>query len=187
VGEEVLLEVARVAKPHGTRGEVLVKPITNNEQRFREGSRLVTAAGRELSVRQARAFKGGYIVAFSEVRGREEAEALRGEALYARAPVDPEDPEALYIHQLGGARVVDSSGRTLGRVVAMELNPAHDLLVLDTDVMVPMPFVKGLGRDAEGRVVYVDAPEGLADVNKKPSRPPVPPKRRRPGRGAADR
>ena len=48
----------------------------------------------------------------------------------------------------------------LGRVVSVEANPAHDLLVLDRGPLIPMVFV--VEQDPE--VVVVELPEGLLDL-----------------------
>ena len=73
-----------------------------------------------------------------------------------------DDNEMHALGTLTGAdfEVVDTSGVTLGRVTAVEANPAHDLLVLEGGTLVPMVF---LVRTEPGRVV-VDLPEGLLDL-----------------------
>ena len=84
----------------------------------------------------------------------EAAEALRGTVLLAE-PI--EDPEALFVHELVGAEVVEADGTSHGRVTGVEANPASDLLVVEGGGLVPLRFVVGT---AAGRVV-VDVPEGL--------------------------
>ncbi len=64
------------------------------------------------------------------------------------------------MHELIGAEVFDKAGARLGSVTAVEANPAHDLLVLDSGALVPIVFVLEHG---DGRVV-VDVPEGLFDL-----------------------
>ena len=64
------------------------------------------------------------------------------------------------MHEVVGAEVQDRSGATVGRVVAVEANPAHDLLVLDGGALVPMVFVV----EQRDGVVVVDPPEGLFDL-----------------------
>jgi 16S rRNA processing protein RimM len=67
------------------------------------------------------------------------------------------------VHELVGARVVEQgSGRDRGRVVAVVANPAHDLLELDSGVLVPIVFVRSL----EAGTATVDAPEGLFDLDR---------------------
>jgi 16S rRNA processing protein RimM len=70
-----------------------------------------------------------------------------------------DDPDALWVHELIGAVVVESDGTERGRVVSIEANPAADLLVLDDGHLVPIGFVVATGG---GRVV-VDPPAGLFD------------------------
>ena len=112
-------------------------------------------------VRYARPFEatgdGRWIVSFDGVSSREDAEALRGTVLRS-PPLD--DPDALWTHELIGAEVVSSAGETLGRVEAIEANPASDLLVLETGGLIPLRFVVGHER---GRVT-VDIPLGLLDL-----------------------
>src|SRR5262249_30243338 len=115
-----------------------------------------------LTVTQARplAPTGGrerYAVQFAEVADREGAECLRDTLLLAPA-ID--DPDALWVHELIGSAIVDTGGRPLGVVRAVEANPASDLLVLDTGTLVPLRFVTAATR---GRVT-VDVPAGLEDL-----------------------
>lgn len=142
-----------MVKPHGLRGEVVVDLVTNRTERLAPGSVVRTATG-ELQVERASPHQGRWIVAFAGVEDRDRAEALRGSVLSAPA-VD--DPDALWVHELVGAVVETADGRGHGKVVAVEANPASDLLVLDGGGLVPLRFVVS---NQEGRVV-VDPPEGL--------------------------
>jgi len=157
---EPRLEVGRVAKPHGLRGEVIVELVTNRTERLDPGSRLsigeLSPGQRELEVLAASAHQGRYIVAFAGVDSREAAEALRGTVLLA-PPL--QDPDALWAHELVGAQVVDQFGCWLGRVVSLQANPASDLLVLEGGGLVPLCFVV---EHTQGQVV-VDPPAGLLD------------------------
>lgn len=148
-----LLEVGRVVKPHGIRGEVIVELVTDREERVAAGSVLGTDAG-DLVVQAARPHQRRWIVSFEGVADRTAAERLRGVGLRAE-PLD--DPDALWVHELVGSHVVDAGGRSHGRVVAVEANPASDLLVLDGGGLVPLRFVV---EAAPGRVT-VEVPPGL--------------------------
>jgi 16S rRNA processing protein RimM len=156
----VLLEVGRIVKPHGLRGEVVVALVTNRPERLAAGSTLHTPTGTVL-VRHSRPFEatgdGRWIVAFAGVGDRQGADALRGTVLRA-PPID--DPDALWTHELIGAVVVSQTGDILGRVDAVESNPASDLLVLDNGGLIPLRFVT----DHQGDRVTVDIPPGLLDL-----------------------
>lgn len=150
-----MLEVGRVVKPHGLRGEVVVDLTTNRVERVAPGTVLSTDRG-ELVIESSSAFQHRWIVQFSGVASREDAEALRGVVLRAE-PM--EDPDALWVHELIGASVVDMAGVELGVVEAVQANPASDLLVLEGGGLVPLTFL--VSHEA-GRVV-VDPPAGLLD------------------------
>jgi len=156
----VLLEIGRIVKPHGLQGEVVVELVTNREERVAPGSVLVAERG-PLEVRRARPFEatgdGRWLVTFAGVVDRAGAEALRGAVLRA-APL--EDDDALWIHALIGATVADIEGVVLGRVVAVQANPASDLLVLDGGGLIPLRFVT----ERRGDVIEVDIPPGLLDL-----------------------
>ncbi len=145
-----------MAKAHGLRGEVVVELITDRAERVAPGSVLSTAGGRRLEVLRSNPHHHRFIVAFRGVDHRDDADRLHGEALYAE-PID--DPGTLWVHQVIGAEVHDQLGRGLGRVTAVEANPASDLLVLDGGGLIPSRFVTGTGG---GRVV-VEIPDGLLD------------------------
>jgi 16S rRNA processing protein RimM len=151
-----LLEVGRVGRPHGLRGEVAVTFTTDRDERHVPGA-VLYADERALVVDTARPHQGRWLIRFTGVTDRDAAIALRG-ALLRAAPLDHADDE-LWVHELVGAELVDTTGRGHGHVVAIEANPAHDLLVLDDDTLVPVVFVV---EHTPGRVV-VDPPAGLLE------------------------
>ena len=97
------------------------------------------------------------------VDDRTAAEALLGVELTAdplAADVELDERE-LWVHEVVGAEVARPRRRTvLGTVTAVEANPAHDLLVLDGGVLVPMVFVV----EQRDGVVVIDPPDGLFDL-----------------------
>lgn len=134
---------------------------TNRDERFTPGSALY-AGTRVLVVSTARRHRGRWLVRFEGVDDRTAAEALQGAALTGD-PLDTLPADEHWVHETIGRDVLDRDGRVLGRVVAVEANPAHDLLVLDDGTLVPMVFV--VGDDPRGLVV--DPPDGLLDVNRR--------------------
>jgi 16S rRNA processing protein RimM len=156
--DPVLLEVGRVGRAHGLRGEVHVVAVSNLEDRFAPGS-LLFVGDRELVVEKSRAAGSGWVVQFVGVNGRDEAEALRGRNVRAEARAPTGDDE-LFVHDLIGSEVRDRDGARIGLVASVQANPAHDLLVLDSGALVPSVFVVA----QEPGVVIVDLPEGLLDL-----------------------
>lgn len=156
-----LLEVGRIHKPHGLRGELAVSLVTNRLERVEPGSILEVddehGEARRLEVAASRPHQGRWLICFVGVDHRDEADRLRGRPLYAE-PV--EDPDELWVHELVGAEVRDRVGAVLGTVEAVEANPASDLLVLGDGGLVPLRFVVEGPTDG---VVVVDVPAGLLD------------------------
>jgi 16S rRNA processing protein RimM len=156
------LEVGRIVKAHGIRGEVVVEAVSNRPERFAAGDRA-------LAVRRAtpqggpgpagRMSRPRWIVSVEGVDDRNTAERLRGTVLSGDPLGHDDDDAELWAHELVGSQLLDPAGRVLGRVAAVEANPASDLLVLESGHLVPMVFVVEAGA---GRVV-VDPPAGLLD------------------------
>jgi 16S rRNA processing protein RimM len=154
-----LLEVARIDKPHGLRGDVVVTLISNVESRLAPGS-VLSADDGDLVVVASRPHQHRWIVTFEGIDDAAAADALRGAVLRAPAMDDPDDPDALWVHELIGSSVVDIAGNDVGVVVTVIDNPASDLLELDSGGLVPLRFV--VEWDDHGRLV-IDPPAGLLD------------------------
>jgi len=148
------LEIGRIGRPHGVRGEVMVTLTTDRAERVAPGTQW-WVDDREMVVEASRPHQGRYIVRLSGLDDRGAAAALTGTRVYA-APMASE-PDTLWVHELIGASVVGRDGRDYGRVAAVEANPAHDLLVLGDGGLVPVVFVV---EHTRGRVI-IDPPEGL--------------------------
>jgi len=153
-----MLEIGRITRPHGVRGEVNVLLTSNRTERLDPGSVLQTANG-PLEVRSSRPHKGGWLVQFVGVNHRDQAEALRN-AVLSGEPI--EDPDELWVHELIGCVVIDQDGTTQGTVVRVLDNPASDLLELDSGSLVPLHF---LVSHVAGEEIRVDVPEGLFDLD----------------------
>lgn len=152
------LEVGRIVKAHGIKGEVLVALTTTRTDRVAPGAVLHTDKG-PLTVIRSSAHQGKWIVAFEGIPDRNTAETMRGTVLSADHEPDAAD-DTLWIHELIGAEVVDVSGASLGEVVAVQANPASDLIVLDGGALIPLRFVV----DKQPGRVTVDPPAGLFDL-----------------------
>ncbi len=154
--------MARIGRAHGIRGEVTVTLISDREGRVVPGAEFDTDAptGTDRSdavlwVASVRPHGRTLLVRFEGVDDRAAAEALRGTVLYAEADASA---EGIWAHQVIGLQVVDLAGTAHGEVVAVQQNPAHDLLVLDDDQLVPAVFIVRVADQ-----VVVDPPEGLLE------------------------
>jgi len=152
--ERPTLEIGRIIKAQGLKGQVLVDLWTDRTERLAPGTELSSDRG-SLVVLAAAAHQRRFIVSFDRITTREEAEQWRGVVLSAPRL---DDDDVIWIDQLYGAVVVDSTGVRRGVVVDVEANPASDLLVLDSGALVPLTFVTSIEANVR---IEVDAPEGL--------------------------
>lgn len=155
-----------VLRPHGIKGEVVVEPLTHNEQRFAqlEEVRVVPPSGRAAHLRVASMFphKGRLVIQFEGIVGVEGAESLRGAEL--RIPIRslPElPPGSYYHHELRGLDVRVESGASIGRVTSVwETGPTPVLVIQDADqreTLFPLVEIFILEVDVKGGFMRVKA------------------------------
>jgi 16S rRNA processing protein RimM len=154
-----LLEIGRITKAFGVRGEVLVALTSDRTSRLDPGSVLMTDRG-PLTVVSSSRHQDRWIVQFEGVHDRDQAEPWRGTVLRAEPVHDDDADDVLWVHELVGALVVLDDGTEVGTVTTVQANPASDLLVLDSGALVPVVFVT----DHQPGRVTIDPPEGLFDL-----------------------
>ena len=97
------------------------------------------------------------------------AEALAGADLKVPTATVAPLPEGMYYrHDLVGCEVRERSGRVIGRVTAVEGSLERSRLVVAADRgEVLIPLVAGICTrvDTRARLIEVDPPEGLLDLN----------------------
>ena len=157
---EGLLEVGRIGRAHGVRGDVFLDLVTDRSERAAVGSRL-WVRDRWMTIERSNPANTRWRVHFVGVDDRSAAEALTGTPILAE-PID--DPDVLWIHQLMGAAVVEVDGTSRGRCVSVIDNPAADLIELDSGALVPANFVVGVDTAADPIVVTIDPPDGLFEL-----------------------
>lgn len=175
--------IARVRRPHGVRGELVVEALTDEPDAILAPGRRVfqgthegdlwldskTHEPRELHVTGLRPFKDGWLVTFDTVQDRTEAERWNGRHLMI--PVEelsePKDGE-VFAHELVGMRIIDAdSGDAIGDVIEFYELPQGLLLEFrGPGGVASVPFVEEfvVEVDREGRTIRVRLPDGLLDT-----------------------
>jgi 16S rRNA processing protein RimM len=167
------LQVARIGKPHGIRGEVTVQVLTDAPgDRFVPGTEFVVepASAGPLTVFSARWNKDILLLAFEEIETRNQAETLRGAKLFIETDEleDEDDDEGWYEHELLGfdVRVGD---KVVGKVSGLNTLPVQDLLVVTTPdgQEILIPFVEQIVPEVSvaDKFVLVTPPPGLFEIN----------------------
>lgn len=173
------LVVGHIERPHGTRGEVAVRVLTDHpEDVYRPG--VVLRGGRDghapdpdfppLRIDAARPVPGGQLVVFGGVGDRDTAESLRGTYLMAhRDELTPLADDEVYLHDLEGLEVRTVEGERVGDILCVyDLQPAPLLEIRRTGggtVMLPYrrEFVPEL--DVLAGWLVIDPPAGLLELD----------------------
>jgi 16S rRNA processing protein RimM len=168
-----LVVVARVARSHGRRGEVILNLETDfPEQRFAPGNRLMVRRGADaeaLVVRSVWFMKARPVVGFDGFASIDDAETLAGREL--RVPADELaalPPGMFYHHDLVGCRVETAGGEAVGEVVAVEGSGEASRLVVQSprgEELIPLASEMVPVIDTPGRRIVVAAPDGLLGLN----------------------
>ncbi|MCR1161094.1 MULTISPECIES: ribosome maturation factor RimM [Micrococcaceae] len=167
------LQVARIGKPHGIRGEVTVQVLTDApSERFVAGTEFVVepASAGPLTIRSARWNKDILLLGFEEVADRNAAEVIRGAKLFIETEEldDEDDDEGWYEHELVGleARV---GSQVVGTIAALTTLPVQDLLTVKTPdgKEILIPFVDEIVPEVnvEDGYILVTPPAGLFEIN----------------------
>ena len=133
------LVVGHLNKPHGTKGELFVWPLTDYPESVYAPGVVLSMGETEddepnpdlpaLRIDSVRPFRRGVLVSFGGVDDREQAELLRGRYLFRKVEdLEPLAEGEVFYHQLLDMDVVTVDGIELGKIIEVyELRPA-DLL-----------------------------------------------------------
>lgn len=161
------VEVGRILRPHGIRGEVVVEPFSEIEKRFEAGAELLLAS-RSVTIAEVRPHRGALLVRFEGVADRTAADALRGGVLEVPREAVPEAPEGTwYYFELVGCRCLDRREGDLGEVADVVEDGGGLLLdVRKESRRLLVPFVRELVLEVDPgeRRIEVDLPEGLIEA-----------------------
>jgi len=171
-GEDAFVVVARVVKAVGMRGEVKLLPADDWHPPLLGSRFLRWDDGTPARVLGGRPQAGGWVVRIAGVLDREAAERQVGRRLgFRRGDYRAGDfprPSAGLPFRFAGREVVDTAGRLLGTVGAVNLDGPVPLLELRGDDgrrRGLVPAVPPILRDDPGLdgPLVVDPPEGLLD------------------------
>ena len=158
------VEIGRIARVHGIRGEVVIATHDRGSDLLdRQSTLWIGGVARE--VVQARSTPRGWLVQLADVATRNAAEALRGQVVEVdRAALELDEDDVL-LDDLIGCRVQRVDGTPWGTIAAVEGGMQDRLVIHDGDIERQLPLVDEFVTDIdlEAGVVTVDPPEGLPE------------------------
>ena len=141
--ETEFIVIGQITKPHGVRGEVRVKPHTDEPARFNwlEQVYVGESSQRLMAVEKARVHQGMILLKLTAVNDRTAAEALRGEWLMVpEAEALPLAEGEYYLFQLVGLAVFTAEGDALGmltRVIETGANNVFEVQGEQGELLLP--------------------------------------------------
>jgi len=112
------LIIGEILKPQGIRGELKLRPLTDDPARFEGLERVFLKRGQgfePVDIRVARIAQDAVYLFMEGVGDRDAAEALRGTPLYIdRAHAVKREEDAEFICDLIGCKAVDTCGNAVG-------------------------------------------------------------------------
>jgi len=162
--------VARIIKPHGLAGEVVLESYTDVEGRLEElRTYLLMDQGRmigKLTAESVRFFGGRFAIRFQGISSRTEAEGLRNKELaIPEEEIGKLPSDHYFIHQLVGMSVQLCDGKTVGTVTDVLQTGGVDLLEIDKGILVPFAAAICVEVDLQKGQITIDPPEGLLQLN----------------------
>ncbi|HEY7161068.1 MAG TPA: ribosome maturation factor RimM [Acidobacteriota bacterium] len=164
--------VARIVKPHSIHGEVVLASLTDVEGRLENTDHFLLISKDdvvgEVEVESRRFFQGRHVLKFSGISDRNAAEELRGKMLAVEAEeIGTLPPDTFFIHDLIGMKICLQDGSEIGKVKDVLETGGVALLEVGERGEILIPFTEEICRevDAERKVITIDPPEGLLQLN----------------------
>jgi len=165
---ENMVCVGAIGGSFGVKGETRIKSFCADPAAIADYGPLSTEDGqRVFTLTLSGTLKAGFSARLSDVKTKEQADALKGVRLYVHRDALPALPDDEYYHaDLIGLTVLDTGGLELGKVIAVLNHGADDLLeirgagIKDSALI---PFTREIVPTVDltsGRII-VDPPEGL--------------------------
>lgn len=152
------LTIGVITKPQGIKGEVKVRPLTDDPTRFKKLKEVIVD-GKSVKVLSARVILDGVLLLLDGVFDRNGAELLRGKELKVKRQnaVDLKE-DNYFIVDILGSKVITDENRTVGEVIDVTSAKTDIFTVkcIDGKIM-RFPFLKTLliSVDVENKTILV--------------------------------
>lgn len=172
-----LVELGRVEKPHGLRGELCIELYADSPFIFegltRVYLRLSGKKPKPCVLEGWRAHQGRALILVDRSQGRDQAEAWRGADVLARErDLPPVDEDEVRPEDLLGLPVMHVDGSRIGVLEDIRDVAGQELWFIRDDagneIMLPAVEEFVLDIDLDAGVILVDPPDGLLELYQNP-------------------
>jgi len=166
------LIIGQVTRPHGVRGELKLRIMTDYPERVGSLETVYVASSTDgkgakpYSVRGMRMNKGNGLLRLDEITDRDAADRLRQQyILVSLQDAIPLDEDEFYLFQVIGMTVQLADGTVLGTVRDIIETGANDVYIVDSpehgEVLFPITPETLIDHDTDARIVHVNLIDGL--------------------------
>lgn len=169
---EKLFNVGKITNTHGIKGEVRVRIMTDNDQRFTKGGILYVETEDDslelLTISNKRFHKNHLLLLFEEITSLTEAEKLKGKLLKVKEEQLPPLPEnEFYIFEIMGCHVYTTEQEYIGKVTDIIKTGANDVweLTREDGEQHLIPFIKDVVKEVrpDKKKILIELMEGLLE------------------------
>jgi 16S rRNA processing protein RimM len=167
--EPEFLEIGKVGKTHGLRGEVWMDIRTDFPERLIAGK--VVYLGRDHKPKTIRSFQisgSRGLISFNGIDNPEKADIFKNQIIYIEAEHLPKLPEGVYYqHELMGMSVMDEKSGFIGKIVEIMQTGSNDVYVVadkdDETNEILIPAIKSviIKVDVETKTLFVRLQEWI--------------------------
>ena len=168
-GGPAFLAVAKMRRPHGVHGELVVEIYTDFPERLQPGKTVyVSPDNKPLTITSRRSHNEGLILGFKDIANPEEAGRYRNRVLSVLASEAHVLQEGeFYFHDLLGLNVINESDQPLGILTEIMETGANDVYVVidsaGTELLIPAIPDVVLKIDLNAKTMKVRLLPGLKD------------------------
>ena len=169
VANDEKIVIGKILRPHGVRGYARVLPETDNPSRFKVLKKVWLrndgGALRSFDVEHAKILQKFVLLKLSGIETIEQVDEIRNQVVVInRSDCLPLDSDEYYFFVFIGARVVTTSGDTVGIVRDVLRYPASEILAVEKDqqeILIPAvaQFIKQV--DIESSTITIEPIAGL--------------------------
>lgn len=141
-----MIEIAKILKPQGIKGEVKAQPLTNLLAVFNNVESCIVG-GKVLSIEKVSIRQGFLYIKFKEISSRNLAEELRNLSMKVDKSLleEVKDDEDFLIDDLIGMLLYDLDGNFVGQIVDVESYGSVDNLIIEKEGrQIQAPFINGV-------------------------------------------
>jgi 16S rRNA processing protein RimM len=172
VRTETFVLLGTVSRPHGIRGDLKVRPFTENPGNFSHYRRLYLSADggttKEPYTNLLGKVNGNTVILkLAECTTRDQAEQLTGRQIWlASNDLLPIGKDEFYLFTLEGKQAHTTTGRILGLVSKIMSSSGQDILVIrEGQAEYLVPVVREFIMAIDDNKIVLDLPPGLLEIN----------------------